>query len=1132
MGLKQILRPVKGVLESPELDRAVAPSLGKIYEYLMGRYRVESPVDEAIMKVYGGPARFFDETYLTEGMVQVFDAVLSALTRGEGGVILLPSVFGGGKTHTLLALIHGLLSPGDVAGAEPSEKAGHLSHQVTVGIGKLEQDELIVIDGEYGGLLAPSPIEPLDAGPYIVRTLWGLIGHLLGRYDLVRRNDEERVAPSLGTLIELFKGRRALILVDELTEYVLRIPEAIRDQVWEQILRLLKALPQAVQGRRVVVLLSVPMRIIGTNVEVEKLYDRMADKLKELYEALRHQYTVIPPVRLEDRKSPEGKILEENEVVKILRKRIFGTASPALPHGYLLELRGHYGKAYSEDIFPPDARDIDALLKYYPFHPTYIDTILRHVAERDPEKYQKTRFALTLTRKVVRRLWRSRVDPDFIDVWAIDLEDSDLRNLVDPENIYTVYITRMLNGCSSLSEPELAELIVKAVFIRTFLYDGLPFSERIYPDRSDFYWAVYDRGLGAELARVRVALEDVIGRPDVGYIVEQNNLVFFTRILTIGELVKKTAREVYEREASVVLERLREIVRGRLTATGVSHRPFSKDRTVVLTEDEVEGGLLPEESSTQRAIVYLGTVEERLADMLVQGYMSYNNTTILIDVPSDDVSQRNLEDLKRRTATMIACRRLSDRLEEMFPDEEIRSINNAMLRNLRKGATKNLGKLIMETFKRVWYPEEGKPRSAINTEPVKCLLALAMAVLVKEQKLLNPDRVDLAVLLDEPAKVGYDLRKDPKQFSGIAGVFLMNPRLYIADRDMIARALERFHSSLELVVYRDRVYWKRVYGLREEPRPSDSPAEALEGGLRSGDSIAFWEVYVERFIDQLLEAEGEEVRPDKVVRIFYVLRTRLGEKERLRDLAITYKEELPVMLKDPRNTLHLVVEEIETGFYLDVVPSTVEVKPRSTVEVEVDVKPVGGFRAEVLLDAEHGVMEPASGIAPFRVWWKLIAEETEGTYSYAVTGTSDSLEREGRLTIKVVGDWVILKVPIADYDPLLDDIIKGFEGLDLTVLRILAGGFLWLGDLKLGLEAEGSPKSGGEVEVRTSDVAYGEAETLIQSLDQLVKKDVEAGLEIEEEKPLDDAAVRRVTAILKGFLPSRRGVVVVKRRRR
>ncbi|RLI35450.1 hypothetical protein DRO55_05200, partial [Candidatus Bathyarchaeota archaeon] len=1002
MGLKAILQPVKGVLESPELDQAVAPSLGKIYQYLMGRYRVESPVDKALMKVYAHPSSFFHETYITEGMKEIFDAVLSALIKGEGGVILLPSVFGGGKTHSLLALIHGLLNPADIARAEPPEEAYTLSRKISEGIGVLKRGELIVIDGEFGGPLAPSPIDPLNTGTYTVKTIWGLIGYLLGRYEVVKRFDEKEVAPTLGALIKLFEGKRVLILVDEIAEYILRLPRTAREKIWEQILRFLKALPQAIQGKRVAFLLTIPVKVVGQKVEVEKLYDDMADKLKNLYEVLRHQYVVIPPVRLEDRKSPEGRILEENEVVRILRKRIFGTASPTLPRRYLLQLRGHYERIYSEGIFPADARDVDALLKYYPFHPTFIDVILRHVAERNPERYQKTRFALSLSRKIVRRLWKSPIDPDFIHVWAIDLEDRDIRRIMDPESAYTTYITRMLNGCNSLSEPELARLMVKTVFTRTFLYDGLPFSERVYPDKRELYWALYDQGLKVELARMRAAVEEVIEKPEVGYIVEQNNLVFFTRILMIGEQVRRTAAEVYEREESRILERLREMVRQRLTAPNADYKPFSKDRTLILTEEEVEGGLLPEESNVHRVIIYLGTIEKQKATNLVQGYGSYNNTTVLIDVPEDDASQRNFRDLKKRTATIIACDRLQSQLEHMFPEEEVRNVNQAMLRNIKRGATRNLGRLIIETFRRVWYPEKGEARHATNTEPVKCLLALAKAVLRKEQKLLNPDRVDLDVLLDALSGVGYDLKREPKQISGIISVFLMNPRLYMADKRMILKALTRFYETLDLAVFRDKVYWKRVYKPGKEPMPSDSPAETIERGLDERDSIAFWKVYAEEFIDQLLKAEGEEIRPDRVIRRFYVLRSQL-ETMKLRDLAITSREELPIMLKDPRNTLHLMVEEIEIGFYLDVVPSTVEAKPKASIEVDVNVKPVREFKAEVLLYADHGMLEPSSGVPPFKARWRLTAEGEEGVYSYTITGTSDVLQRDEKLTVKVVG---------------------------------------------------------------------------------------------------------------------------------
>jgi len=63
---------------------------------------------------YQDPAEFFARTYLTEGMRLL---LISALRRvaGTGGepVVQLKTAFGGGKTHTMLALYH-LLQGGGV----------------------------------------------------------------------------------------------------------------------------------------------------------------------------------------------------------------------------------------------------------------------------------------------------------------------------------------------------------------------------------------------------------------------------------------------------------------------------------------------------------------------------------------------------------------------------------------------------------------------------------------------------------------------------------------------------------------------------------------------------------------------------------------------------------------------------------------------------------------------------------------------------------------------------------------------------------------------------------------------------------------------------------------------------------
>src|SRR5262245_53399008 len=64
-------------------------------------------------EVYSNAKLFFDSTYFTAAMTQILSDVWSALS-GKGGdrVLQLRTPFGGGKTHSLLALYHLATSPG------------------------------------------------------------------------------------------------------------------------------------------------------------------------------------------------------------------------------------------------------------------------------------------------------------------------------------------------------------------------------------------------------------------------------------------------------------------------------------------------------------------------------------------------------------------------------------------------------------------------------------------------------------------------------------------------------------------------------------------------------------------------------------------------------------------------------------------------------------------------------------------------------------------------------------------------------------------------------------------------------------------------------------------------------------
>jgi predicted AAA+ superfamily ATPase len=81
----------------PGLDEKTAPSLGEV---LLGR----AP------RIYADPREFFRRTLMTKSMLDMLEEIAGALAgvrdsrRGYRKVHVLTSLFGGGKTHTLLTI--------------------------------------------------------------------------------------------------------------------------------------------------------------------------------------------------------------------------------------------------------------------------------------------------------------------------------------------------------------------------------------------------------------------------------------------------------------------------------------------------------------------------------------------------------------------------------------------------------------------------------------------------------------------------------------------------------------------------------------------------------------------------------------------------------------------------------------------------------------------------------------------------------------------------------------------------------------------------------------------------------------------------------------------------------------------
>jgi Predicted ATPase (AAA+ superfamily) len=773
MGVKRLPKPLNDVFDE-SLDQAIAPSLGKIYGYIKGLEKPESKLDKYIYDLYSTPAKFFSITYITSGMEKVFNEIIEALEKGSKGPIILPSLFGGGKTHLLLALLHAFLNPEAILSAEPKSTAEKLYSKLRNVLRSMKID-IVVIDGDYDKY-APSPTKPLNAGPYTVHTIWGYIAHSLGRYDIVRIDDEKQTTPSKDILENLFRGKHVLVLMDEvLSGYALNLD----DTQLSRLLEFFKRLASTLQGKNIATVITIPAyyRERISEIDIEELYRKITNFIIGFFEAIREQGVIIPPVRY-------GEEHGGSDIVKILRKRIFGKAEILVP----ADIVSHYQGVYSLEIFPSAARQIELLKEHYPFHPTYMDILIRHIAERRRTIFQRTRFAILMTRKVVRNLWRSNRDTDLIHAWSIDLENNDISEAILgklQEKSYKDYVGKLYEVTKKFADAErdLAKDIITTIFLRTFLYEGAVDAIKAYPTVNEVYWAVYDREHNVEPARLEQVLDRLVEDPDASYIVREDNKVYFTTLVDIGEILKKRVEDALASEKSKVVEKLKDELEKVLVSDDEPHEPFSEDYTVFVTNTDLHEGFKPEDSPIYKSIVYLGQLESQQARDLILGYKEYRNAVVVLD--SSD-SARFKELLETVAWLYVIDKVIKEKeLERIYRDEDIRKWNESKLKDIRKRNLDELKNSATKVLNRVWYPEEEDVSNAQVTVSKKSLLGNIRDALLGK-KILNPDQVRLDVFLAKLGSAGIRLDQWT-QVSTITDLFLRNPKQWIASRDDVLK---------------------------------------------------------------------------------------------------------------------------------------------------------------------------------------------------------------------------------------------------------------------------------------------------------------------------------------------------------
>ena len=364
---------------------------------------------------------FFRRTYLTESLKSLFSGAMQRLS-GQGGdpVVELQTNFGGGKTHSMLALYHlfsgmptgELLGIDDlIASAEVAARPDDVNRVVLV-----------------GNKISPGNPSAKDDGT-VVKTLWGELAWQLGgraAFDKVRQDDERATNPG-DTLRELMNEYGpCLILIDEWVAYARQLHDDsdLPAGSFETHFSFAQTLTESARAANSCLLvISLPSSDTATSPHAQGEDEEVGGLRGRA--ALARLKNVIG--RVESSWTPAS----TEEGFEIVRRRLFEPLSER-EH---FTARDNVARAFADfyrvqqQEFPAECRDADyerRLRAAYPIHPEVFDRLYTDWSAL--VKFQRTRGVLRLMASVIHSLWERGDRHPLIMPAHIPIDDPHVRN--------------------------------------------------------------------------------------------------------------------------------------------------------------------------------------------------------------------------------------------------------------------------------------------------------------------------------------------------------------------------------------------------------------------------------------------------------------------------------------------------------------------------------------------------------------------------------------------------------------------------------------------------------------------------------------------------------------------------------
>ena len=645
---------------------------------------------------YQDPKEFFSRTYITQGMRSLLMSALKrvSVTDDDDGdpVVELKTAFGGGKTHSMLAVYH-LMRTSKIARELP-------------GVAEVMDQARVpsLPDKVYVATLVGTDLDPSSSKnpPFLqgkVNTLWGEMAYQLcpqkgdpAPYAIIRSADSKSVAPGADALKRLFDAiGPCVILMDEFVAYARTLydndSKHLPAGTFENLLSFLQQLTEAVKRTENCMLIaSLPesdreLGGEGGKIALQRV-EQIFGRVNSIWRAATNE-----------------------EGFEIVKKRLFGTYDEGLARPVVDAFIGYY--AADPDKFPVECRDEayrDRMMRCYPIHPQVFDRLYSDWSTLP--SFQRTRGVLRLMATVIHNLWEANDADPLIMPGSIDFSDAriseEIFQYLDPA--WNAVVDTDVDGAHSIpgtidrdngrfSRPKAARRMARAIFL-----GSAPTSRGESLRGLD----VSDVRLGAAVPGTNVTIyDDALAkmRDELSYLYTTGTRYWYDTHPTLEKLARDRASR---QDAASIEARVVEILRQgeRRARSGFANvNVCPQDGSEVPDEPQLTLVVVPPSKTVGRDVTRSAAVAWAADCLTVRGGSMRANRNMLLFAAADSTALDDARDAVRRE---LAWRSIDAEADALELTRHARDDAHGKLQT----ATQRAQRLVLGAYKHLVFPQQ------------------------------------------------------------------------------------------------------------------------------------------------------------------------------------------------------------------------------------------------------------------------------------------------------------------------------------------------------------------------------------------------------------------------------------------